>query len=73
MGREAVREALEKRLAEMKENGPFPDVLTFAGNGEPTFTAQHKMPRHDSCSHLIMAYLPPPAKTTVQIHFTARC
>ena len=34
--REAVREALEKRLAEMKENGPFPDVLTFAGNGEPT-------------------------------------
>ena len=34
--REVVREALEKRLAEMKENGPFPDVLTFAGNGEPT-------------------------------------
>lgn len=27
--REAVREALEKRLAEMKENGPFPDVLTL--------------------------------------------
>lgn len=34
--REAVREALEKRLIDMKENGPSPDVLTFAGNGEPT-------------------------------------
>ena len=34
--REAVRESLEERLIEMKANGPFPDVLTFAGNGEPT-------------------------------------
>jgi len=34
--REAVREALEKRLREMAEQGPRPDVLTFAGNGEPT-------------------------------------
>lgn len=34
--REAVREALETRLADMKKNGPFPDVLTFSGNGEPT-------------------------------------
>lgn len=34
--REEVKEALESRLKEMKENGPFPDVLTFAGNGEPT-------------------------------------
>ena len=28
--------ALEKRLQDMKANGPSPDVLTFAGNGEPT-------------------------------------
>ena len=28
--------ALEARLQEMKKNGPAPDVLTFAGNGEPT-------------------------------------
>lgn len=34
--REEVREALEARLQEMKQNGPTPDVLTFAGNGEPT-------------------------------------
>lgn len=34
--REAVRNALEARLQEMQQNGPAPDVLTFAGNGEPT-------------------------------------
>lgn len=34
--REEVREALEARLKDMKANGPHPDVLTFAGNGEPT-------------------------------------
>lgn len=28
--------ALEDKLKEMKSNGPAPDVLTFAGNGEPT-------------------------------------
>ena len=28
--------ALENKLKEMKANGPFPDVFTFAGNGEPT-------------------------------------
>ena len=31
-----VREALEARLLDMKQHGPQPDVLTFAGNGEPT-------------------------------------
>ena len=34
--RELVREVLESKLYEMKLNGPHPDVLTFAGNGEPT-------------------------------------
>ena len=34
--REEVKSALENRLIDMKKNGPFPDVLTFAGNGEPT-------------------------------------
>jgi len=34
--REEVREALEARLQDMQQNGPTPDVLTFAGNGEPT-------------------------------------
>lgn len=34
--RQEVKEALEKKLQEMKTDGPAPDVLTFAGNGEPT-------------------------------------
>ena len=34
--REEVRIALEARLQDMQKNGPVPDVLTFAGNGEPT-------------------------------------
>lgn len=34
--RDEVAEALEKRLIQMKEEGESPDVLTFAGNGEPT-------------------------------------
>lgn len=34
--REEVKVALESKLKEMKENGPSPDVITFAGNGEPT-------------------------------------
>lgn len=34
--REEVKAALEAKLIDMKANGPFPDVLTFAGNGEPT-------------------------------------
>ena len=34
--REEVSAALETRLQEMQKNGPTPDVLTFAGNGEPT-------------------------------------
>ena len=34
--REEVRVALENRLIKMKEEGVTPDVLTFAGNGEPT-------------------------------------
>ena len=34
--KEEVAEALENKLKEMAANGPKPDVLTFAGNGEPT-------------------------------------
>lgn len=34
--REEVAQALEQRLIDMRQNGPTPDVLTFAGNGEPT-------------------------------------
>lgn len=34
--REEVAAALEKQLKKMQAEGPQPDVLTFAGNGEPT-------------------------------------
>lgn len=34
--REEVRETLETKLKDMKAKGPKPDVITFAGNGEPT-------------------------------------
>jgi wyosine [tRNA(Phe)-imidazoG37] synthetase (radical SAM superfamily) len=34
--REEVKDALEAKLQNMQANGPAPDVLTFAGNGEPT-------------------------------------
>ena len=34
--RTAVYEALKKKLSEMKEQGKAPDVITYAGNGEPT-------------------------------------
>ena len=38
--REEVCRALESRLKDMAANGPAPDVLTFAGNGEPTLHPQ---------------------------------
>ena len=34
--RDDLREALTLRLEQMRREGPAPDVLTFAGNGEPT-------------------------------------
>lgn len=38
--REEVAKALEEKLVEMSSNGELPDVLTFAGNGEPTVHPQ---------------------------------
>lgn len=38
--RKEVAEALERKLVEMKQAGEMPDVLTFAGNGEPTIHPQ---------------------------------
>ncbi len=34
--RKAVYEALKEKLSEMKSQGLAPDVITYAGNGEPT-------------------------------------
>lgn len=38
--RQQVREALEAQLQKMQVEGPSPDVLTFAGNGEPTLNPE---------------------------------
>ncbi len=38
--RERVAEDLEKKLREMTGNGMPPDVITFAGNGEPTLHSE---------------------------------
>jgi wyosine [tRNA(Phe)-imidazoG37] synthetase (radical SAM superfamily) len=35
-GREEVYKALDRKLSEMRENNMPPDVITYAGNGEPT-------------------------------------
>lgn len=35
-GREDVKLALEEKLKYLVANGPIPDAITFAGNGEPT-------------------------------------
>ena len=38
--REEVRQALENKLKQMKSQNSIPDVITFAGNGEPTIHPQ---------------------------------
>jgi wyosine [tRNA(Phe)-imidazoG37] synthetase (radical SAM superfamily) len=38
--RETVAEKLRSKLKAMQENGQLPDVITFAGNGEPTLHPQ---------------------------------
>ncbi len=38
--REQVRETLEAKLQQMVAEGQIPDVITFAGNGEPTLHAK---------------------------------
>lgn len=38
--RQEVCDALEQKLQQMQSQGQLPDVLTFAGNGEPTLNPQ---------------------------------
>ncbi len=39
-GREEVAKTLELKLQQMQDEGELPDVITFAGNGEPTLHKQ---------------------------------
>lgn len=48
--RKEVHDALEVRLKDMLSHGPFPDVLTFAGNGEPTIHPQFPEIIDDTCA-----------------------
>lgn len=46
--REAVKEALEKKLQHMLSDNIKPDVITFAGNGEPTLHPEFKAVINDT-------------------------
>src|SRR5690606_4613469 len=39
-GRAEVRYNLEQKLLKMADDGVLPDVITFAGNGEPTLHSE---------------------------------
>ena len=67
--REQVREALEARLIDMQQNGPKPDVLTFAGNGEPT---AHKPEVFDALNKIDNNILKLDTIDTDYIHLTDR-
>ena len=47
--REDVREALRTKLDSMRQEGVVPDVLTFAGNGEPTLHPEFLAVIEDTC------------------------
>lgn len=43
--REEVKNALEEKLLAMQKEGIAPDVITFAGNGEPTMHPEFEIGR----------------------------
>jgi len=67
--RKAVYEALEAKLASMKERGSAPDVITYAGNGEPTMHPEFPGIIDDSI--LLRDKYFPDAKITVLSNSTA--
>lgn len=61
--RQAVAECLEKKLREMAAEGRTPDVITFAGNGEPTIHPDFEAVIDDTLA--IRDRLCPSARVTV--------
>ncbi|MBQ2026651.1 MAG: radical SAM protein [Alistipes sp.] len=61
--REDVREALRSTLSKMAEEGQHPDVITFAGNGEPTIHPEFEGIIDDTIA--LRNDLSPNAKVTV--------
>ena len=66
--REEVAKALEEKLVEMSNNGEVPDVLTFAGNGEPTIHPNFKEIIEDTIT--LRNRLCPQAKVSVLTNAT---
>jgi wyosine [tRNA(Phe)-imidazoG37] synthetase (radical SAM superfamily) len=61
--RELVRQKMEGKLTEMIQSGPCPDVITFAGNGEPTLHPEFEGIIEDSI--LLRNRLTPQARIAV--------
>ena len=60
---ETVLASLERSLLEMRETGELPDVITFAGNGEPT--AAPEFPQAIAAARELRDELAPSAKIAV--------
>ena len=60
--------ALEEKLKDMQANGPAPDVLTFAGNGEPT--AHPHFPEIIEDTLALRDRYFPKAKVSVTLHLS---
>jgi len=67
--RKDVAEALEQKLKQMADEGQVPDVLTFAGNGEPTLHPQFAEIIDDTLR--LRDQLAPTAKVSVLSNATA--
>lgn len=66
-----VAEALEHRLGEMAAHGEHPDVLTFAGNGEPT--CHPRFPEIIDSTIMLRDRLCPEARISVLSNATMIC
>ena len=74
--REDIREALRTTLSKMAEQGELPDVITFAGNGEPTIHPEFEGIIDDTIA--LRDKLAPSAKVSVlsnatQLHRESIC
>ena len=75
---DVVLDALEAKLREMAAEGELPDVITFAGNGEPTaapeFPKQLPVPLHCATSSPRTARSPcsPTARAPTAPRYTMR-
>src|SRR5665648_570883 len=55
--RELVKQKLEEKLIDMIGNDELPDVITFAGNGEPTSVSYTHLRAHETRHDLVCRLL----------------